>query len=351
MLKPFEPDYRHILNAAYKVEAARLPLYEHNVDFGKIDEINGTVKAPLFGGDNRELDEFFQNYSSFFSRHGYDVVTFEACVGGIMPGSGCLGNPNTPPAIEDMADFERYPWDELEGFYFAEYSKYFQALRRNMPAGMRAIGGVGNGVFECVQDITGFENLCYLKADDPELYALLFERVGEVLLRVWRRFLAEFGDVYCVLRFGDDLGYKSNTMLSADDIRRHILPQYKRIVAEVHSYRKPFLLHSCGEINSVMKAIITDVGIDAKHSNEDQIEPFSFWVETYGDRIGNFGGIDMDAVCRLSRPEMKEYIEEVVAKCAGHGGIAFGTGNSIPGYVPAEDYLNMIEIVREIRSE
>lgn len=162
--------------------------------------------------------------------------------------------------------------------------------------------------------------------------------------------MEEFGDIYCVCRFGDDLGYKSNTMLPAEDIRNKIIPQYKKIIDLVHSYNKPFLLHSCGQIFDVMDDII-EAGIDAKHSNEDQIATFDVWVEKYGDKIGNFGGIDTDAVCRLTKPEMKEYIKNIVYKCKGHGGFAFGSGNSIPDYVPVEGYLNMNEIVRELREE
>lgn len=162
--------------------------------------------------------------------------------------------------------------------------------------------------------------------------------------------MKRYGDIYCVMRFGDDLGFKSTTLLPPDDIRAHIIPQYKAIIDTVHSYNKPFLLHSCGNIFDVMEDLIA-AGIDAKHSNEDQIAYFPVWVERYGDRIGNFGGIDTDAVCQLSKPELKEYITDVIAKCKGHGGFAFSTGNSIPTYVPAENYVNMIETVRELRDE
>lgn len=48
---------------------------------------------------------------------------------------------------------------------------------------------------------------------------------------------------------------------------------------------------------------------------------------------------------------MREYITEVIQKCSGHGGFAFSSGNSIPDYVPVEGYLNMIEIVRELRGD
>ena len=48
---------------------------------------------------------------------------------------------------------------------------------------------------------------------------------------------------------------------------------------------------------------------------------------------------------------MRDYIADVVMKCRGHGGFAFGTGNSIADYVPPEGGLNMIGIVRELRGE
>ena len=114
------------------------------------------------------------------------------------------------------------------------------------------------------------------------------------------------------------MGFKSTTLLPPEEIREHIIPQYRRIVGAVHQAGKPFLLHSCGCIFDVMEDLIQVAGIDAKHSNEDQIAPFPEWVKRYGDRIGNFGGIDTDAVCGCPG-EMREYIRPVVSQCAGHG--------------------------------
>ena len=130
-----------------------------------------------------------------------------------------------------------------------------------------------------------------------------------------------------------------------------ILPQYKKVVSLVHRAGKPFLLHSCGNIFEIMEPLISEVGIDAKHSNEDQIAPFPVWVEKYGSRIGNFGGIDTDAVCRLSEEEIREYVSDIFRRCRGHGGFAFGTGNSIPDYVPVDKYISMIQAARTCRKE
>lgn len=345
----FQPDYRNIVKAASNIEAPRLPLYEHIICAEVMEEILGRPFAALEKGKGADKEEFFRNYCEFFRTMGYDTVSFERCIGPIMPGSGALGN-TAPGVIRDRKSFEDYPWDELETRYFEAYAEDFRALRDAMPPGMRAIGGPGNGIFECVQDITGFEHLCYLAVDDPETYSRLFGAVAKANLGIWRRFVAEFGDLYCVFRFGDDLGFKSSTLISPEDIRRLVIPAYRPIIDLVHSLGKPFLLHSCGSIFDVMDDLIA-AGIDAKHSNEDQIAAFPEWVRLYGDRIGNFGGADTDYLVRNDPATIKAYVRDVLERSVGHGGFAFGSGNSIPEYVPASGYLAMVEAVREWRGD
>lgn len=41
----------------------------------------------------------------------------------------------------------------------------------------------------------------------------------------------------------------------------------------------------------------------------------------------------------------------IIESAVDHGGVAFGSGNSIPDYVPVEGYLAMINAVREYRGE
>lgn len=348
-MREFQPDYTNMVKAARNIEVKRFPLYEHKVDPKVMEEITGVSFAELYNGDDRDLDEFFRNYCGFYRDMGYDTVSFEELIGPAMPGSGALGE-HVKGVIQTREDFERYPWDGICDTYFQMYHRSFEALRRNMPEGMKAIGGVGYGIFECVQDLVGYEDLCYMRVDDEELYHDMFFKIGESNLKIWKRFLREYGDIYCVCRFGDDLGFKSTTLLPPDEIRELVIPQYKPIIQAVHDAGKPFLLHSCGCIFDVMEDIIA-AGIDAKHSNEDQIAPFTYWVEQYGDRIGNFGGIDTDAVCRLDPDAMFDYIQEVVSKSVGHGGFAFGSGNSIPDYVPAEGYRSMNQSIRRIRGD
>ena len=346
----FIPDFRNIQEAAYNRKPKRLPLYEHII----CDEAMETVLDKKFGelqnGNKRDKEEYFRNVCSFYKAMGYDTVTYECCIGAIMPNSGLLAG-HGDSVIKTYEDFEKYPWDQIPDLYFSAYEDYFEALRVTLPDGMKAIGGVGNGVFECVQDIIGYMNLAYIAVDDPDLYEVLFRKVGEIMLEIWKRFMEKFSDIFCVLRFGDDLGFKCSTLISVDDIKRLVIPEYTKIIKLIHSYNKPFLLHSCGYVFNVIPDMINIAKIDARHSNEDQIAMFPVWVKKFGDKIANFGGMDTDAICRLSKPAIREYVNDILSQCGDLKGIAFGSGNSIPSYVPVDNYIEMVNAVRRYRGE
>jgi uroporphyrinogen decarboxylase len=147
------------------------------------------------------------------------------------------------------------------------------------------------------------------------------------------------------------MGFKSSLLTNPGTVRDYILPQYRRIIEHVHSRGKPFLLHSCGCIFEVMEDII-ETGIDAKHSNEDAIAPFERWIELYGDRIGLLGGFDMDFLCLKSEQEVYAAVLEQGSRFRSMArGYALGSGNSIPDYVPVENYLAMIRATQAIRNQ
>jgi uroporphyrinogen-III decarboxylase len=159
----------------------------------------------------------------------------------------------------------------------------------------------------------------------------------------------EYGDIFVFHRMGDDLGHKTATMLEPDTIRRFILPQHKRVIDVVHKSGKKFLLHCCGNIFDIMPDILAN-GIDAKHSNEDQIAPFDTWIENYADKIGLFGGFDMNFLILNSYDEVyKKIVEEGARFRAKANGYGLGSGNSIPDYMSIEGFNAMVDAVKEIR--
>ena len=347
---PFQPDYRHLLAAARNERPARLPFYEHIISPRIMEQVLDERFADLLDGNPDDVEEFFRHYCRFFREMTYDTVSFEVCAADVLPDHGAILG-GRPGPIQSRADFERYPWAQLPGLFWEVAEPQFTGLARSLPAGMKAIGGIGNGVFEISEDLVGLEYLAYMQIDDAQLFADLYLRIGDLLATLWERCLERYGCLFAVARFGDDLGFKTNTLIAPDTIGEHIIPQYRRIIARIHQAKLPFLWHSCGNIFSIMDEVLA-VGIDAKHSNEDAIAPFDTWIERYGERIGLFGGIDVDLLCQETPAVIRQRVIEQASRFRRHArGYALGSGNSIPDYVPVEGYLAMIEAGRQVRQD
>jgi uroporphyrinogen decarboxylase len=344
----FQPDYRNIIAAARRCQPVRLPQFEHVIVDEAIEMMSGCSLPPV-DGSLSDLSEYFRLYNKFYKDHGYDTVSFECCLVDVLPGGGALAR-HVEPAIRCRDDFERYPFDRIPQMYAERFTRQFEAMGRTLPQGMKVVGGVGNGVFECVQDLTGFMNLCVIRYDDPDLYRDLFNKMGAILYAIWKWFLPRYGELVAVCRFGDDLGYKSQTLISHDDIRQLVFPQYRRIITLIHRYGKPFLLHSCGNLGELYNEL-PRLGVDAKHSNEDVILPFPELMNAYGEHLSLFGGVDTDVICGNDLNRVRDYTNELLRKVGHHPGFAIGSGNSIPRYINLEAYRTMLECIRRYRGE
>jgi uroporphyrinogen decarboxylase len=344
----FQADYRFFADVMRNVRPARLPIYEHLINPPFMEPILGVSFADLAFGKGTDLAEFFRQYCRFYREMTYDTVSFEVCIVEYLPGSGALTQAKPGP-IQSRADFDAYPWDDLPKIFWEDAGPKFDALIAALPPGMKAVGGVGNGPFETAEDLVGLTYLPYMQADEPELYADLFNRIGTLMATLWETFLDRYADAYVACRVGDDLGFKTSLLTNPSTVHENIVPQYRRVIKMIHAAGKPFLWHSCGCIFLAMDAMI-DAGINAKHSNEDIIAPFSRWIADYGGRIALVGGFDLGFLCQSTPDEITSAVIEKGGeyRATAHG-YALGSGNSIPEYVPVENYLAMIEGARILR--
>jgi uroporphyrinogen decarboxylase len=243
---------------------------------------------------------------------------------------------NEGVSITNWEDFEKYPWPNPDQVNYGELDEFAPFL----PPGAKIISQGPGGVLENVISLLGYDNICFLLMDDRELFKTVVDHVGSRLVRYYER-VGE-SDIVGAMISNDDWGFKSQPMLSPDDMREYIIPWHKKIVAAIHAHGKPAILHSCGNLASIMDDIIDVCKYDAKHSYEDTIIPVEEAYELWGDRIAILGGIDLDFLCRRSTAEITERAENLLELTATHGGYALGSGNSIPDYVPDEKYFAMI---------
>ena len=197
------------------------------------------------------------------------------------------------------------------------------------------------GPYEWISQMMGVMGLSYALADDPGLVGDMFARVG-ALHRSAVRQLATLDSVGA-LRQGDDLGFKTSTFLSPDQLRQYVFPIYRDMAREAHQCGKPFILHSCGNLSEVYEDLIEDCRIDAKHSFEDIIMPVRDFKRIYGKRVSPLGGMDVDFICRATKDELRRQTRRMIEECFYDGGWALGTGNSLTDYMPVENYLTVLE--------
>jgi uroporphyrinogen decarboxylase len=247
---------------------------------------------------------------------------------------------NAGSVITDRASFESYKWPDPDSFDYTDLKR----AKKELPAGMKLIVYGPCGVLENVISLVGFERLCMMLADDADLVKNIFDAVGERLVRYYE--ICSAYESVGALIVNDDWGFKTGTMLSPADMRRYVFGWTKTIVEIIHKAGKPAILHSCGNLERVMDDIIDDMKFDAKHSFEDVIIPVEQAYEKWGGRIAILGGIDMDFMCRSTPEQIRQRCQAMLVKTATKGGYALGTGNSVPEYVPFDNYIAMIDCVR-----
>ena len=142
---------------------------------------------------------------------------------------------------------------------------------------------------------------------------------------------------------GDDMGFRSGTLISPDMLRELVLPWHKKFASLAHRYGKISWFHSCGNTKEIINDLIEDVKIDAYHSFQDGTNPVIEFKKKYGNRLAVLGGVDMDKLCRLDEGNLRYYVRNILDECMIGGRYALGSGNTIANYVPIKNYLIMLE--------
>jgi len=341
------PDWRRLERCLRRQgEPDRVPFFELFVNQPVMEAVLGR-KFPPDSATPENARLRARGLAEFYLRTGYDFVATNSTYG--FPRKKNLATDNTGlgggrrefvntevSTIPDRAAFEAYPWPEPADGHFAPV----EAAAAALPEGMKVKPLGPGGVLENVMWLMGYQNLAFALADDPRLVEQVFEAVGSRLVEVFRRFAAFEQTEF--INLGDDMGFKTQTMLPPELMRRHVFPWQKRIVEVIHARGKVAVLHACGNLGAVMEDIIA-CGWDAKHSFEDVIMPVGEVKRRWGSRLALCGGLDVDKLCRLSVQEVGDYTRALIRECAPGGGWCLGSGNSIADYVPVEKYAAMLE--------
>lgn len=339
-MKQREPNFNNLLKVLNQEKPDRPTLFEFFLNTDLYKKLAGPEIVAI--DDELKTNRILINA---FKNAGYDYATIhppenmEFKMNDVeSEHSLSLNSYNT---ICNQKTFDEYEWPDPDKCNYDIYSK----SGKELPDGMKMIVCGPGGVLENVIRLVGYDNMCMLTMDDEYLLQAIFEAVGSRLVRHYE--LACQYDSVGALISNDDWGFKAQTMLSPDDFRKYLFPWHKKIVEVCHKADRKVILHSCGNLDTVMDEIIDDIGYDGKHSYEDTIEPVEDAYRQWGSRIGIMGGIDLDYLCRKTPAEIKQRSLNMLEISNEKGSYALGSGNSIPEYVPDENYFAMISAIHE----
>ncbi|MBM3493446.1 MAG: hypothetical protein FJX72_03845 [Armatimonadetes bacterium] len=348
---PVTPDWEAFMRC---IARAGTPDRVHNIELFLDPEVNDAV-AQRFALEadipDQAADRAMQRYVAIQRRLGYDYVrcgvedmawplnreaTSDTAALSRAGGRSYIDEHRGP--ITTWDEFEQYPWPDPA----KAGTRALEWCERHLPDDMCVIAGGGFGhVAEHLIWLMGYETICYALYDQRDLVQAIADRISRIFADVMRLVL-QFPRVKATWG-SDDLGHRSGTLISPSDTREFILPGHKTLATMSHIAGRPYLLHSCGNLATIMQDLIEDVRIDAKHSFEDTIELVTDVKDTYGSRIALLGGIDVDFLCTADHQMIRKRVRNTLAKCMPGGGYCLGTGNSVANYIPIESYLVMLD--------
>ena len=246
--------------------------------------------------------------------------------------------------ITTREDFESFPWPPLESVNLITIAH----AARKIPRSMKVIAPI-YGIFEDLRCLMGFEQMAVKSIEEPKLVDDILERLVEI--EEWAVEKTAAHPAVGAILYAEDLAFNRGTMLSPGWMRECLIPRQKRMADACHRHGKPFLFHSCGQIDAIMEDLIETVGIDGRHSFQDNIEPVEQVYRKYGDRISILGGVDVDLLARGTPDRVRGRTRQILEACAPGGGFVMGSGNSVTNFCKIENYFAMLDETRKWNEE
>jgi uroporphyrinogen decarboxylase len=243
--------------------------------------------------------------------------------------------------IRDQASFDNFAWPDPDSS--SNYDT-LEKLGKLLPSGAMAIVNVGY-VFMAPWMLMGLESFCTALAQGEPLVRNVIERVGSIQTRVVENVL-QF-DCVGAIRMPDDLAHTGGTIVNPKFLREHIFPWHKRIGDRVRAKGLPYLYHSDGRLYEVIDDLLA-CGYNALHPCEPASMDIAELKRKYGGRLCLMGNINLDSTLCLGTPaDVAEEVKLRLRTVAPGGGYCCGSSNSIPEYVPFENYMAMIETIQQ----
>jgi uroporphyrinogen decarboxylase len=201
----------------------------------------------------------------------------------------------------------------------------------------------GHGPFHATWQKVGMENLLMLMIEDREWVLDMFEAHTRLMIELLEGFKAQ-GIQFDGVWLADDLGFRSNPLISPRMYRDMVLPSHKRLCDRMSEAGLRTILHSDGNVAKLIPHFI-EAGFAAIQPLESKagLDVRRLKAE-YGGQIVLFGNIDVQKLAQ-TRQDIESEIGSKISIAKEGGGYIYHSDHSVPDNVSFSNYTFAIEMV------
>jgi uroporphyrinogen decarboxylase len=248
---------------------------------------------------------------------------------------------------------ERYSWpDPDDPSRYEGLREQARALHERTPYALVGTCELGSDILARPQWIRGYAASMLDLAADPDFAEAFLERLTQIAVRAWSRFLEEVGEYLDVAAFYDDLGMQDRPLISPAMYRRLVKPRHARITDAIKARTKAkVLMHSCGAISEFIPDII-EIGVDILNPVQVSAAGMGDTGELkrrYGQHLTFWGGAcDSQQVLPFGTlTEVQEETRQRIADLAPGGGFVFAPIHNIQDDISGEKTLALYRTALE----
>jgi uroporphyrinogen decarboxylase len=202
-------------------------------------------------------------------------------------------------------------------------------------------------LFGRLRNFVGFEQICYMIYDDPELVDEIIQHMADLTCEILERTLPSLMGKPVMGHFWEDICFNTGPMISPDYFREHVVPRYKQITDVLRENGIDTINVDCdGWIGPLVEGWL-EAGVNImfpleRAGGSDPVE----LRKKYGPQLLLMGGVDKKKMARGGDDIVREL--EYLAPLVEEGGFIPHCDHLCPADVTLDKYRFYLRKKREI---
>jgi uroporphyrinogen decarboxylase len=247
-----------------------------------------------------------------------------------------IGSPVDWP-IKTPADLDNYQWPDPSN---PKWYEHIPGVMAEHPDKL-IVYPVGFSLYERAWTMRGMTELLMDMIERPAFVEGFLDAIVEHnLVQVEKALELDVDAVY----FGDDYGMQNGLIMGGENWRRFIKPRLAKMYGAVRDAGKFVFQHSCGKVTELFDDFV-EIGLNCFNPFQPEVMDVFALMKQYHGRLAFHGGMSVQNILPFGsvddvRAETKRLIE-----AGQHGGYIFSPSHSVPGDVPPENLVAMMELL------